>query len=454
VRPDKPTSAPEEHKSEWTQLTTYLHEQAIRLYNDEAYRLEGDLEALSALVQVDAVLPPNHPLKEKVRRAALLHGVLYKVFAGEEIWNVDIGIGSEDEEPESTELPSDLKKWVEENLKNLDLQLPPPPEQKGFQPFKVPKRAEVEGIPVKMTDLSVEGISELLWEQWYDEGLGEKWKRWAEKMYGGTTTEAIVVGFMNRLVDKLLSNKEVVEALVNSPLNFSFASVDDALKRKDEFRDFVSKIAYGLTLLWSQTACDEHPLAYALQLAIAQEFGLRDKYEALLQFLGEMEKSSAKGKKRESFIPQRDTSNIRKEVAFLYHTFKPILHAIVREIYDQTQDFLAKSGLKRLRLVRGVGFPVGKTKGLPKEGKGLKLIAPPFFPASAWTIDGDVARGFAELREKYFDEVGFIYYIEIPKSAFPCILATALTGLGCPGNYEVVLMLPEGQQVWSARYSE
>jgi len=98
-------------------------------------------------------------------------------------------------------------------------------------------------------------------------------------------------------------------------------------------------------------------------------------------------------------------------------------------------------------------MPPRKARGLPEDG--LKLIEPPAFPMSSWSLDYDIAEGFAKGNAgAQPDGVGVIYYIEIPKSAFPCVLSTALTGFGEYSEEEFVLMLPEGQKVWAGRLPE
>jgi hypothetical protein len=434
--PGEPLSETERTPTaEQVPLNKFLADAIADLYLTETHWIKGNEWTFLRLIRVAELLPDTHPLKEKVVKAALIHGILSDLRLDESAWEAWWR-----ESPlmrQITELKGELKHILEE----VDPQMPPPPKQERFTPFKVSAHVSLKGKSVRLVDLSVQEVSDVMEEQWVDDGLGERWKKWAMEQYGSISRGNIKEGVVSRLVERLIADKEFVSAFANSPLNFTFESTRDALGNKSLLRESIHKLVNGLVGLWNATASGVHPLAYALQIAVAQEFGLKDRYKALLEALRHLE-----GLK---IVDGTDTSNISKEVAFLYNTLKPILHAFIRAVYQETQDFLAKTGLKRIRLVRGVSMPAKEAMGLPK-GR-LQLIEAPFFPASSWSLDYDTAETFKGYASGMYGGVGVIYFIEIPKSAFPCILSTALTGFGCYDQMEFVLMMPSGQQVWAAR---
>jgi hypothetical protein len=240
-------------------------------------------------------------------------------------------------------------------------------------------------------------------------------------------------GVVKRLTNRLLKDREFLEALVNSPLNFIYATTEEALEDK-RLRRFVYSFVDGLVGAWAMTASDRHPLAWALQIAVAQEFGLTENYELMLRMLEMVEK-------------ERGAENLAKQTAFLYETLKPLLHKYVRAVYDETQEFLARSGLKELHLVRGLDLPPELTSSLRME-----LFTPyktTTLPASSWTFDYDAAVNVYSVvpTEEKETRDSVVFYIKIPKEAFPLILSTFLTGWGCYDEFEVVLMLPGSREV-------
>jgi hypothetical protein len=238
---------------------------------------------------------------------------------------------------------------------------------------------------------------------------------------------------VSRLTNRLLKDREFVEAFVNSPFNFIYATTEEALEDK-RLRRFVYSLVDGFVGTWSVTASDRHPLAWALQIAVAQEFGLTENYDFMLGMLEEVERETR-------------TENLVKQTAFLYETLKPLLHKYARAVYDETQEFLAQSGLKELHLVRGLGLPRELTSPLQME------VFTPYktttLPASSWTFDYEAAVDVYSVvpSDEMERKDSVVFYIRIPKEAFPLILSTALTGWGCYDEFEVVVMLPGKQEV-------
>jgi hypothetical protein len=392
----------------WKHLTEFLNDQIRAIYNGTTHRLRGCRNAFVALVQVVEALPEGHPLKEKALKSALLHGCLF-----------------ESEYP----LSPKEREWVRDTVKAMRAKLPPPPKPKEHPSPKFDLEFEAK---LEQEGLSYDGAHALLRKQW-EGNLREKWKEWAKGRYGSTRFEDIKDGIVSKLTDTLISDKEFVDAFVNSPFNYIFATADDALKDKETLRKHVYEVVDGLVGVWAQTASDEHPLSWALQIAIAQEFGLTENYELLQKMLQRLDES-------------KEAPNIVAKTAFLYETLKPILHKYVRAVYNETQEFLKESGLEELWLVRGVALPHELAEPLPEWD--FKLFDALFLPASSWTLIPETAEEFATMQsERTVGTEPVTYLIRIPKEAFPLILSIALTGWGCYDEKEFVLMLRGKQQV-------
>jgi hypothetical protein len=393
---------------------------------------------MSTLIRIADALPENHPLKEKAIKLALLHGCL--------IENKNL-------------MKPEARKWYEDNIKRMGAKFPPPPEPKPTTPsepepkpepkpklkakpkpkakFKVkPKEFKIR-IKLEPTRMPYGEGASLIGEQWVGQvRLKDKWSKWARKRYGLDASPTIKDGIVTKLTDKLIGDREFVEAYTNSPFSSLYETADDALKDKETLRKQVYGLIDGLVGAWAQTASDHHPLVWALQIAIAQEFGLKERYEEALKRLRALSGSG-------------EAPYLAEEAAFLYDTLKPILHKYVRAVYDETQEFLKETGLEELYLMRGVGLTDEQVRDLSKDE--FKLVEPSFLPASSWALEIDTASWFARWMARKYNLNPVLYMIRIPKEAFHLILSTALTGWGCFNESEVVLAVPEGQEVWAAR---
>lgn len=120
--------------------------------------------------------------------------------------------------------------------------------------------------------------------------------------------------------------------------------------------------------------------------------------------------------------------------------------AVVRAMYDETQEFFKSHGITEVTVFRGmndVDIEPGKA-GVQSN------------PLSSWSFDPSVALNFAEDGNDY-DRHGIVMSMVIPVSDVAC---TAATGLGClmeaeavivGGRHDVVAMLPgEFTSKWGA----
>jgi hypothetical protein len=441
MRPDEPMPEMHEHALQpWMRLEDALHRYAFRLYNKSDHRLHGSHDLMETLIQIAELLPEGHPLRERATKVALLHACLL--------------------EGKKHRLSSDMWAWFEKNIKEMGSKLPPLPEtEPETEPKTEPKpetKPKSETAPVRaikprkrlrlkpakqFSKIELEPVSmsyydakDLVQKQW--SGLVRKWLMWARRKYGSSYPPDIKHGIVTKLTKKLIADREFVEAFINSPLSPHYATVDDALKDEERLREVVYGFIDGFVGAWAQTASDHHPLVWALQIAIAQEFGLRDRYRAMVERLKEVSKSD-------------EEPLLLEQTAFIYDTLKPILHKYVRAVYDETQEFIKKAGFEELYLARGVGLTEAQAADLPLDE--FKLVEQPMLPASSWSLDFATAEWFANWMARKYNLKPALYIIRLPKEAFHLIISAALSGFGCFDEKEFVLAVPYGQEVWAAR---
>jgi hypothetical protein len=406
----------------WEHLKSHLSSLMRALYEPEEHRMTGNPRALRKLIDVHETLPEDHPLRDKVLKAALIHGCLYEF---------------------EDKLPPKVRKWFKTKLKEREAEPPPPPEPKELPSFKeerIPVSVEIvrENLDWQMGNLPEERLRMSL-------RLKKMWDVWALKRFGlkevhldwEVKAGAIKDGIVTKLTNRLLKDREFVEAFVNSPFNFIFDTTEDALQNKRRLRRAIYQLVDGLVGAWAVTASDAHPLVWALQFAVAHEFGLTESYKFALKILRERDEETK--------------TDLVEKTAFLYETLKPILHRYVRAVYDETQEFLAETGLKELLLVRGLSIPEEQAASLSsREFTPHKMM---HLPASSWTTDFKTAEDFADISDEK-GQAPVILHIRVPKEAFSLILSTSLSGWGCHEEFEIIVMHPGVQKVLAALYAK
>lgn len=90
---------------------------------------------------------------------------------------------------------------------------------------------------------------------------------------------------------------------------------------------------------------------------------------------------------------------------------------VLKAMYSQTQESLKNAGIDELAVYRGTFEPL-----LGLVGKDIRLNA-----LSSWSLNKSVARGFGRT----------VITMKVPASR---ILSTPRTGLGCLGEWEVVVI--------------
>ena len=349
---------------------------------------EGDFVTLYLLYHK---LPSNHPLKSKVKDMLVFVSLL-----------------------NDNPLLRDVRE-VKEAVANEVL--PPPPEPKQYPPLMVEITRiyhldEWEAITKKVREqtsrwMNTMGDSIYEWATGKQRESGERWED-----YVGAIKDGVVSWHTRTLMD----DDNFMDALYDSFVVLSDKEPSDIFR----LRQLVYDLIDGFVGQWAKTSSDEHPLAYAIQIAIAQEFGLRKNYEKLVTMLRWVEEN-------------KNIPDFSKRVAWVYNRLKPLLHAFVRSVYEHTQKVLRESGLEEIWLIRGLTLREGiKVKRYFDRFKHTAL------PASSWTTDKRTALGFALSKDE--GEIGVLFTTKVKKDQFERVLSTPVSGFGCFGEAEFVLL--------------
>jgi len=199
-----------------------------------------------------------------------------------------------------------------------------------------------------------------------------------------------------------------VKAIINSDLTKRV--VDDLTPWEGEQVPDADKIAEAVRSnidQWAKTSGDSDPDAVALQMATADVFNLD------FDELG--------GHYDDTTIDDAKVS---------YETNKDVDRAFVSAEYDATQEFLKSQGIEYITVYRG-----GAHKDIHSGDQTVMLS-----PASSWTTNVDVAKGFAQSRLEHEGVTNndlVVFAARVPASR---VLSTCVTGRGCLTEHEVVLV--------------
>jgi hypothetical protein len=225
-------------------------------------------------------------------------------------------------------------------------------------------------------------------------------------------------GFSNE--DRKKAKIEVTDRIFNRA---DLDKIDDALStflEKDEItntdrKEFISKVVDQ----WAETSFDHDAEAVAIQLVANEEFGLENKFPTV-------------------------DSDTMMEADQLAQDNNKGYREVLRTMYKNTQDDLARMGVKELTLYRGVyhaegdeTMPDGVYRGEFKT-----------HPIASWSSHFNTAKSFAAT--SYADAAvenggeggqAVIMAAKIPASR---ILSTSRTGLGCLNEYEFTVLSKGG----------
>lgn len=174
---------------------------------------------------------------------------------------------------------------------------------------------------------------------------------------------------------------------------------------------------------WASTACDTSPIAIALQKAAIEEFNLEGSEPTWEQH-------------------GIDGLDAAKQADGILHEHGQALHAFLRAMYDSTQEYFQKKGIKKISLYRGFSYDKKSHKGLATE-ENLDLstitkVMARLQPMSSFSTSMRIARGF-------YGERGVPVVVKVDNIPTANIIGTALTGFGCLNEKEMVVL---GQQLY------
>lgn len=186
---------------------------------------------------------------------------------------------------------------------------------------------------------------------------------------------------------------------------------------------------------WAGTSGDTDPEALAFQRAVKDEFGVDARMPV------GYEKNSP------SYVHGRNVLS-RDETDEVYKATGPFMRRVARAMYEETQEQLAKAGIKEVSVHRGVNFGQRGDKS-PEWFEQLKRGSAVTRPISekvlsSWSSSSGVASKFAVIGGR---GQACLIGATIPARQVFC---TARTGMGCLNEYEFVLFGGNG----SAKFSK
>ena len=206
---------------------------------------------------------------------------------------------------------------------------------------------------------------------------------------------------------------------------------------------------------WAETSNDNDIKALSLQEAAAEELGLKLSawQQERLDNVTEEGYNKRAATLRESH-PDWEEERITHSMGQMGYslTAQPITsrtneRAIIRAMYDNTQEQLAKVGYSpgdTISLFRGITYGdsnPGRAEGATVDYKGNSM--------ESWSVSGTVAMNFATSQGNY-DEYGEVASMAVPVSS---IIGTARTGFGCltEGEFIIAGNVPGSKAtVWEA----
>lgn len=165
----------------------------------------------------------------------------------------------------------------------------------------------------------------------------------------------------------------------------------------------------GLIREWAATSGDNSAHSIAMQLAAKKEFGLE---------------GTSLWWKKEALTAAK--------ILFTKHEIA--MRRFLREMYNDTQEHLAKQGLKTVKVARGHRGDIGITPStLTKK---MAKVDVQLQPLSSFSSDFDIAQDFANPFKKDAEFVSLLF-AEVPANR---ILSCPVTGYGCLDEVEWVVL--------------
>lgn len=187
-------------------------------------------------------------------------------------------------------------------------------------------------------------------------------------------------------------------------------SFKDLDKVKDDMKDYTEILSREIASKWNGTSGDSDKRAVALQLAVKEEFDLKDAGE----FFDDRVKEVA-----EDWL---------KEHGGAYRTY-------ARVQYEYTQKFLKEKGIEKLSVARGMKFydiPDWLNGVVDLQKVGYKVADMQLNPISSFSVNLQTATGFAKRGYR-----GMVMANEVPRER---IFSLYSTGMGTDWEEEIVVL--------------
>lgn len=203
------------------------------------------------------------------------------------------------------------------------------------------------------------------------------------------------------LADRL-NNPADWEALRSARIAAGHGDIGDfSSKTPRQRHDYLAKETSERVQTWAGSSGDTNRAAVAMQLAIRDEFGATgDPYGGW-------------------------NYGNKQEVEDFYKQVGPWYRRVARVMYENTQEELAKAGITRVSVYRGMNLDASVTWGRAGQHR------PKLMPANSWSTDKNVSRNFGSIK----------FEATIPASR---VLGTARTGFGCLSEWEYVILDSDG----------
>lgn len=218
-----------------------------------------------------------------------------------------------------------------------------------------------------------------------------------------------------------IGNKVGVQAALEARLLESKAF--QALKVQSKNATKYDSLAATLISAWAGSSGDHQPVSVANQLAIRDAFAMQGSDIAVdaLHLL-----TKTKASEDEVYAQAASSLGCRFTTDAEKTTFRSGLRDFALAQYRNTQEHFKKVGVEHVYVARGSAGNVGieKKSGEATHG-GLKLQPASSFSANYSTAAGSFSKGDS------------VYMVKVPASQ---VLSSYVTGFGCTGEHEVVVL--------------
>lgn len=202
------------------------------------------------------------------------------------------------------------------------------------------------------------------------------------------------------------------------------------VKRLGLAKEGFGSLEAKLVSAWAGSSGDTHDISVALQMAAKDAFAIPDKH---------IEKKALKSLKNHEDLDALTSSgihslnpNMTKLKPHEAATARAALQEFVQAQYHETQELLKDKGLTHVYLARGMHVKADHENNKQGTSK-LKLQ-----PASSFSVDYSTAKSFGH--------GGTVFVSRVPREQ---ILSTYLTGFGCMGEHEVVVLAHENTRAYT-----